>query len=216
MPLTFGVLFGVVIVPAVVFALMYSAIVTQLPRGLVSPYPKADVRVRLLAAAADGLLIVTFAFLFWRTESFVWILVSALYSLCRDGVAGQSIGKFFFGLVVIDLKTGRPATFGQSFRRNVPLALPGANVAAVFLEARALIRDSQGQRLGDRLAQTQVVEGLGAKDLVKSFQNWLTRLGDAVGQAGGRRRPADRHRRWAARSRHCAAGHPRGSLPGRN
>ena len=205
MPLTFGVLFGVVVVPAVVFALMYSALVTQLPTGLVSPYPKADVRVRFLAAAADGLLIATFAFLFWRTGSFVWILASAVYLLCRDGVSGQSIGKFFFGLVVIDLETGRPATVGQSFRRNIPLVLPGANVAAVFLEARTLIRDPQGQRLGDRLAQTQVVEGLGAKDLVKSFQDWLTRLGDALGQAGGRRRPSDRHRPWAEAGRYHSA-----------
>src|SRR5713101_7674129 len=48
-------------------------------------------------------------------------------------------------------------------------------------------RDPQGQRLGDRLAQTQVIEGLGAKDLVKSFQDWLSSLGVAVGRSLGRR-----------------------------
>jgi len=41
--------------------------------------------------------------------------------------------------------------------------------------------------LGDRLAQTQVIEGLGAKDLVKSFQDWLSSLGVAVGRSLGRR-----------------------------
>jgi hypothetical protein len=38
------------------------------------------------------------------------------------------------------------------------------------------------------LAQTQVVEGAGAKDLVKSLQDWLLSLGDALGDAAGRRR----------------------------
>jgi hypothetical protein len=33
----------------------------------------------------------------------------------------------------------------------------------VFLEALTIARDSLGQRLGDRIAQTQVVEGLGAR-----------------------------------------------------
>ena len=50
--------------------------------------------------------------------------------------------------------------------------------------------DPQGQRLGDRLAQTQVVEGLGAKDLVKSFQDWLMGFGAELGRAVGKRRRA--------------------------
>lgn len=60
----------------------------------------------------------------------------------------------------------------DSVRRNVILLVPGANVVAVFLEAVTILRDPQGQRLGDRLAQTQVVEGLGAKDLVTSVYEW--------------------------------------------
>jgi hypothetical protein len=43
---------------------------------------------------------------------------------------------------------------------------------AAFLEASTIVRDSQGQRLGDRFALTQVVEGFGAKDVVAAVQEW--------------------------------------------
>jgi hypothetical protein len=77
-------------------------------------------------------------------------------------------------------------------KRNLLLLLPGANVVAVFLEARTMVADPQGQRLGDRLAQTQVVEGAGVKELLKSFQDWL-RSGRTLGQPmGGRRRAPGR------------------------
>ena len=90
---------------------------------------------------------------------------------------------------MIDLQTGRVASLSGSMKRNLLLLLPGANVVAIFLETRTIITDPQGQRLGDRLAQTQVVEGAGAKDLVKLFQEWLMSLGSSLGHAdGGRRR----------------------------
>jgi hypothetical protein len=73
-------------------------------------------------------------------------------------------------------------------KRNFLLLLPGANLVAIVLESRTVLSDPQDQRLGDRLAQTQVVEGAGAKDLVKSFQDWLMNLGDALADASGRRR----------------------------
>ena len=79
--------------------------------------------------------------------------------------------------------TGRPPV------RHAPLFVVSVfGLVAIFLEARTIISDPQGQRLGDRLAQTQVVEGAGAKDLVKSLQDWLLSLGDALGDAAGRRR----------------------------
>jgi hypothetical protein len=74
--------------------------------------------------------------------------------------------------VVINLKTGRPCGQGASISRNALLLLPGANVVAVFLEAATIVRDPQGQRLGDRLAWTQVIEGYGAKDVVAAMQAW--------------------------------------------
>ena len=169
------------------FALAYSSIVGDVSRGLISHYAKADVRKRLLAASIDGLLVVTLCLVCWIGRAPLYLALGAGYLLLRDAIGGQSIGKILLGLVVIDLTTGRAASVPGSVKRNL-LLLPGANVVAIFLEARTIMSDPQGQRLGDRLAQTQVVEGAGARDLVKSFQDWLLSLGDGLGDATGRRR----------------------------
>lgn len=180
-------LLGMFMLPAVMFALVYFPIVTKLSRGLLSPYVKADVRKRLFAATIDGLMVVTTCFLYWNSGVVLYLAAGSAYLLFRDAVKGQSIGKFLFGLVVISLETGRPASLAGSVRRNALLLLPGANIVAIFLEAGTVIRDPQGQRLGDRLAQTQVVEGLGAKDFVKTFQGWLMGFGVEFDREVGRR-----------------------------
>src|SRR5262249_29820161 len=82
----------------------------------------------------------------------------------------RSLGKFIFGVVVIDLETGMPGGWRQSAGRNILFVLPGANLIAVFRETATLLRDPQGLRLGDRFAMTQVVDGLGAKDLLTQIQ----------------------------------------------
>ena len=179
---------AVLVVAAITFALAYSSIVTYVTRGLISPYAKADVRKRLTAASIDGLLVVTLCLFRWIVDAPLYLALAAVYLLLRDAIGGQSIGKIFLGLVVIDLHSGRLSSLSGSIRRNFLFLLPGANLVAIFLEARTIISDPQGQRLGDRLAQTQVVEGAGAKDLVKSLQDWLLSLGDALGDAAGRRR----------------------------
>jgi len=181
-------LLGILLLAAMTFALAYSSIVTYVSRGLVSPYAKADVRKRLTAASIDGLLVATLCLLSWIGRAPLYLALGAGYLLLRDAIGGQSIGKILLGLVVIDLTTGRVASVSDSVKRNLLLLLPGANVVAIFLEARTIMSDPQGQRLGDRLAHTQVVEGAGAKDLVKSFQDWLLSLGESLGDATGRRR----------------------------
>jgi uncharacterized RDD family membrane protein YckC len=178
------------VLPAVVFAVAYFPVVTRLSRGLVSAYAKADITRRLFAATTDGLIVVAGCRLYWNSGWMLYLAAAAAYVLFRDAMRGQSIGKLACGLVVISLETGRPAALAASVRRNALLLLPGANVAAIFLEGVTIVRDPQGQRLGDRLAQTQVVEGLGARDLVKSFQDWLMGLGADVRRAAGRRRRA--------------------------
>jgi len=185
--MTADAVFGIFVLPAVIFALVYFPAVTRLSMGLVSPYVKADVGKRLFAASIDALLISTSCVLYWNSKTILFLVAAGAYLLLRDAVGGQSIGKFFLGLVVISLETGRPSTLTGSVRRNLLFLLPGANVVAVFLEAVTVVRDPQGQRLGDRLAQTQVVEGLGAKDLLKSFQDWLASLGAGVGRSVGSR-----------------------------
>jgi len=184
------VLAGVLVFPAVAFAIAYFPMVSKLSRGLASPYAKADVARRLSAATIDGLIVMSLGLLYWTEGSLLAAVAGAAYVLLRDSVNGQSIGKFLLGLVVISLETGRPSSFAGSLRRNLLFLLPGANVLAIFLEGLTIVRDRQGQRLGDTLAQTQVVEGFGAKDLVKSFQDLLMGIGDGLGSASGRRRRA--------------------------
>jgi uncharacterized RDD family membrane protein YckC len=152
--------------------LLYLPATTYLSRSLVSPYPKADMRRRVYAAMIDGLLVATSWLAYQSAKSVVFVVAGALYLLLRDAVRGQSLGKFLMGLVVVSLETGRPATLRASVWRNALLLIPGANVPAIFLEAYTMMRDTQGQRLGDRLAQTQVVEGFGAKDLVEALHHW--------------------------------------------
>ena len=178
----------VLLLPAITFAVAYSSIVTYVSRGLISPYAKADVRKRLVAASIDGLLVATLCLFAWIGGAPLYLVLAAGYLLLRDAIGGQSLGKILLGLVVIDLHTGRVASLSGSVRRNFLLLLPGANVVAIVLEARMIVSDPQGQRLGDRLAQTQVVEGAGAKDLVKSFQDWLLSVSNELGDATGRRR----------------------------
>lgn len=73
------------------------------------------------------------------------------YIFLADGMrGGQSIGKRWLGMTVIDEKTGRPCTFGQSFIRNFILSILGP-IDWVF------IFGERHQRLGDKLAGTVVV-----------------------------------------------------------
>ena len=160
------------LLPAVLFALVYFPTYTYLSVGLISRYAKVDVRKRFLAAYLDSISVIVAWFLWRNSGSLVYLAGAAAYMLLRDSIGGQSLGKLLVGLVVVNLHTGQPCGWKDSALRNVFFIVPGANVVAIFLESITLVRDRQGQRLGDRLAQTQVVEGLGAKDLATLFQQW--------------------------------------------
>jgi uncharacterized RDD family membrane protein YckC len=161
-----------VVIVAVAFLLFYVPAVKRLSRGLASPYAKADVGKRVSAAMIDGLLLVTAWFLYQRSDSMAALIAGAAYLLMRDAMHGRSFGKFLFGLVVISLETGKPCTRTTAVRRNLVFLVPGANVVAVFLEAVTILKDPQGQRLGDRMAQTQVVEGFGVRDVAPALERW--------------------------------------------
>lgn len=170
------------------FAVMYSSMLTKLSRGLVSPYVKVDVRRRLYAAAVDGLLTVSLVTVSWTAGSLSWAALAAAYALLRDSFNGRSVGKFLVGLVVISLETGRPVSWAASTKRNIIFLIPGANVAALVLEARTVMQDPQGQRLGDRVALTQVIDGFGARELARWFSDLLQSVGGQPDVPVGRRR----------------------------
>ena len=74
------------------------------------------------------------------------------YLLFADGFAGgQSYGKRVAHTAVIDATTGKPCTFGQSFLRNLLLAVLGI-IDWVFIFGQ------KRQRLGDKAANTIVVK----------------------------------------------------------
>ncbi len=170
------------------FTLVYPRLLAKVSLSLASRYAKAESRRRLCAATIDGLLVVSMFVLYWSSPSVVLLVLAAAYVLLRDAVRGRSLGKFMFGLTVVRLDSGRPCSARDSAARNVIFVLPGANVAAVFLEARTLSRDQQGLRLGDRLAMTQVVDGYGAKDLALDVQTLIEDLAAQLRKSTGRRR----------------------------
>jgi uncharacterized RDD family membrane protein YckC len=163
---------------AAVFGIVCLPVLMSQPRAFVSPYAKADLRKRASAAFADALIVASSLMLARTRDSVLLLAIGALYLLLRDAlfVPGQSIGKFLFGLRVISLADGRPCSRLHSTQRNFILLVPGLNVVAVVLESLAIRRDPQGQRLGDTLANTQVVEGLGARELVTSLQRGLQEI----------------------------------------
>jgi len=101
----------------------------------------------------------------------VGFFASILYLLIKDGFAGgQSIGKRLVGLKTVLLPEAREAGFRESILRNLPLAagrllwgfpllgwLAGGTV--IMFEGLLVVGSHRGRRLGDELANTQVVEG---------------------------------------------------------
>ncbi|HEY7394864.1 MAG TPA: RDD family protein, partial [Gemmatimonadaceae bacterium] len=79
---------------------------------------------------------------------FLW---SICYYLFADGLRdGQSFGKRYVGMRVVDARSGMSCTFGQSFVRNVLLAMLGP-LDWIF------IFGEEHQRLGDKAAGTIVI-----------------------------------------------------------
>jgi uncharacterized RDD family membrane protein YckC len=173
------------LVAGLLFASAYFPLL-KLTVVLASPYRKADLRRRIYGAAVDGLVLMTCATLYWNAGASPLALAAVLYAVFRDAVAGQSLGKFVVGQVVMQVDTGQRCGAAGSIKRNLMLIVPGVNVIAMVLEARTLVTDPQGQRLGDRLAQTQVVEGAGLREVVRSAQRWWSAFLADLPQSSGR------------------------------
>ncbi len=82
------------------------------------------------------------------TGGIAWAI---FYYLFADGLhTGQSFGKQWLGMQVVDATSGAPCTFGQSFLRNLLLAILGP-IDWLF------IFGERHQRLGDKAAGTIVI-----------------------------------------------------------
>lgn len=149
------------------------------PDKLTEGYPRAQWPTRLGAALID--LVLVSALLqgaavgadggaIWSAPLYGKALFAAalLYLLLRDGLGlGQSLGKRALGVQVVELKERRPARMRESAVRNLPLFLGlllslvahPIFVLVLGVEAVTVFQDAKGRRMGDRLAETQVIDG---------------------------------------------------------
>jgi uncharacterized RDD family membrane protein YckC len=134
-----------------------------------SPYPKADLTLRLLARLTDFGLSLVLA----RLYPPVGPLLAAAYLLLADGLShGQSIGKRLFGVRAVVVSRRAPAGLRESILRNAPFGLVMvfvavpllwpvlliAGVPIVAFETWQVFDDRLGIRIGDFFADTQVVD----------------------------------------------------------
>ena len=132
---------------------------------------KASPLKRITARVVD--LLVAWALTLVLPPPPVGVLGGILYLSVADGVQrGQSLGKMAFGLEVI-LPNGEPCTLKASIFRNLPFSLGllfavipfigwillvFAVIPILLLELWLVVIDDQGERLGDRISGTLVVE----------------------------------------------------------
>lgn len=109
------------------------------------------IMVVVLIAAVVGLHDTTTGGVIATILLLVAIAWAFFYYFFSDGfTGGQTYAKRMLGIHVIDAKTRTPCSFGQSFVRNLLLALLGP-IDAIF------ILGERHQRLGDIVAGTVVI-----------------------------------------------------------
>src|SRR5262245_24099875 len=118
--------------------------------------PLASRSTRLMGQALDGIvgavpfvvgvIFSSFSVALGGPLMILGIAWSAFYYLLADGLhGGQSLGKQWLGMQVINATTGEPCTYFQSFIRNLLLAILGP-IDWIF------IFGDRHQRLGDKAA----------------------------------------------------------------
>lgn len=145
------------------------------------PYPKASLGNRFLAFLIDGLIFlgllipaaVLFVFAFISAyghdqSSTIVLLIAGVvlfllplaYQLLKDGMGmGQSYGKRAMQLIVIDLDTNTPCSKSKSLARNIVSFLIGFfPVIGQFIEPIIVLAAQDGRKLGDRAANTMVID----------------------------------------------------------
>lgn len=98
------------------------------------------------------LIVVFFTLIF---PASIWGFV---YSLIADGFkGGQSVGKKTMGLMVVYLPANEPCSKSLSAARAVLWMIPYANLLIYIADFILIMTDPRGRRLGDALANTQVI-----------------------------------------------------------
>lgn len=135
-------------------------------------YPKAPVLGRFIASILDGLIplvafipaLIACAIDSSGSLSLILIIIGAIwsiwYSFTKDGrPGGQSIGKKSMGLMVISIENNQPCTKNKSAMRClIILLLNIVPFVGWLIEPIMVLINEKGQRLGDMVAKTQVIE----------------------------------------------------------
>jgi len=79
-------------------------------------------------------------------------LMAYVLIIMRDGHQGMSPGKRILGLKVINSVSGAPAGWGDSFKRNIILAVPVIPIVVIVQ-----LFSGNGLRLGDEWSRTKVI-----------------------------------------------------------
>jgi uncharacterized RDD family membrane protein YckC len=130
---------------------------------------RARYLARLVGKAADLII----ALCLWRIEGAAGVFAALFYLLMADAFpGGRSAGKLLSGLKVVRVD-GEPMDFSASLLRNLPIAAPfvlyvvpaigpflayTVGIALLLVESYLGFYDPDGQRAGDTLAETLVVE----------------------------------------------------------
>ncbi len=130
---------------------------------------RARYMARLVGKAADLII----ALCLWRIEGVAGVFAALFYLLMADAFpGGRSAGKMLAGLKVVRVD-GEPMDFPASLLRNLTIATPfvlylvpafgpflacTVGIALLLVEAYLGFYDPDGQRAGDTLAETLVVE----------------------------------------------------------
>lgn len=105
---------------------------------------------------SDNSIVVIFAIITFL--GFAWAIY---YSFTKDGRAnGQSIGKGACGLMVVSLDDDQPCTKGKSALRQIiwlVSVIPYVGWLISLIECILVLTDNKGRRLGDCIANTQVI-----------------------------------------------------------
>jgi len=138
-------------------------------------HAKASLARRFIAAAIDSVIVIAGFVLIWpivlltaftehEKAASIPVIVLFFGALCyaflRDARRGQSLGKRAARLMVVSLTTGRPCSARDSAFRSLVLLLTGVLIPGVgwLIEPIVAFVDKDGRRLGDRAADTQVIE----------------------------------------------------------
>lgn len=138
-------------------------------------YPKAGIGARLLASIIDSVVgifmpiaasVIGIATAHGKMNPVnVLLLISSIiwafyYNFTKDGHdEGRSIGKRAMGLRVVNIKTNKPCSIGESSLRAVMLmVLNMVPLVGGLVEPLAILIQRDGRRVGDMAAGTQVID----------------------------------------------------------